>query len=319
MSELTTHKVRIRRVCAEADGVRSLELVAADGRALPPFDAGAHIDVHLSDGTIRQYSLINTTATDGSYRIAVKLEPNSRGGSRQMHALAEGASLAISAPRNNFALAAGAKHSVLLAGGIGVTPLLGMAYRLSAQEASFGLDYFARSREALAFADEIEGSPLRKRARFHLGLDGEGVHAKLSELLSRLSADTHVYACGPAPLMQAVRDILTARPGATLHLEYFAADPDVANMPAGAFKVRLAKSDKQVTVGADQTIVEALRDAGIKVETSCEQGVCGTCLTQVLAGRPDHRDMLLTPEEQEEGKMLLCVSRCLDDELVLDL
>jgi vanillate O-demethylase ferredoxin subunit len=119
--------------------------------------------------------------------------------------------------------------------------------------------------------------------------------------------------------MQAVRDILTARPGPTLHLEYFAADPDLAGLPAGAFQVRLAKSGKRVTVGAEQTIVEALRDAGIEVETSCEQGVCGTCLTQVLAGRPDHRDMLLTPEEQEEGKMLLCVSRCLDDELVLDL
>jgi vanillate monooxygenase ferredoxin subunit len=319
MAELTTHKVRIRRVCAEADGIRSLELVADDGRALPPFDAGAHIDVHLPDGAIRQYSLINTTATDGSYRIAVKLEPNSRGGSRQMHGLAEGASLAIGAPRNNFALASGAKHSVLLAGGIGVTPLLGMAYRLSAQRASFSLDYFARAREALAFADEIERSPLQPQARFHLELDGAGVHTRLTELLGQLPAGTHVYACGPAPFMQAVRDILNVKPGATLHLEYFAADPDVASLPAGAFKVRLAKSEKQVTVGADQTIVEALREAGIDVETSCEQGVCGTCLTQVLAGRPDHRDMLLTPEELEEGKMLLCVSRSLDDELVLDL
>jgi vanillate monooxygenase ferredoxin subunit len=316
---LTTQTVRIRRIRAEAEGIRSLELVAADGGSLGPFEAGAHIDVHLGEGTIRQYSLINTTDSDGSYRIAIKLEPNSRGGSLRMHGLTEGEMLTIGEPRNNFALDRSAGHSVLLAGGIGVTPLLGMAYHLLAQDASFSLDYFARSREALAFADEIEGSPLKARTRFHLALSGEAVNDRLTELIHGLPPDTHVYACGPAPFMQAVRDIIAAGPGATLHLEYFAADPDIASLPAGSFRVKLAKSGKLVTVGAEQTIIEALRETGIEVETSCEQGVCGTCLTQVLAGRPDHRDMLLTEEEQRQGKMLLCVSRCLDEELVLDL
>jgi vanillate monooxygenase ferredoxin subunit len=316
---LTTQRVRIRRICREADGIRSFELVAADGHPLAAFAAGAHVDVHLGDGTIRQYSLINTNATDGSYRIAVKLEPNSRGGSRQMHGLSEGDVLTVGMPRNNFALAAGAKHSVLLAGGIGVTPLLGMAYHLTSRGASFSLDYFARSREALAFADEITGSELVAQTRFHLALDAEAARIKLTELLADAEADIHVYACGPAPFMQAVRDLIATKKGATLHLEYFSSDPDFASRPAGSFRVKLVRSNRLVTIGPDQTIVDALRAAGVTVETSCEQGVCGTCMTQVLSGRPDHRDMLLSETEQKDGKILLCVSRCLDDELVLDL
>jgi vanillate monooxygenase ferredoxin subunit len=316
---LTTQTVRIRRICDEAEGIRSFELVSADGAVLHPFEAGAHIDIHLGAGAIRQYSLINTAASDGSYRIAVKLEPQSRGGSRRMHTFAEGDRLTIGVPRNNFALEPRAGHSVLLAAGIGVTPLLGMAYHLLAQRASFTLDYFARSAETLAFAAEISASPLAARTRFHLALDGDAVRRALMQCLDGPPPDTHIYACGPAPFMTSVRDLVDAKPGAVLHLEYFAGDPEIANLPTDAFRVRLVKSGRTVTVAADQTIVDALRAEGIAVETSCEQGVCGTCMTQVVAGRPDHRDMLLTEEEQQEGKILLCVSRCLDDELVLDI
>jgi vanillate O-demethylase ferredoxin subunit len=269
---------------------------------------------------IRQYSLINPNDTDGSYRIAVKLEPDSRGGSARMHSLWEGDRITIGLPRNNFALAAGASHHVLLAGGIGVTPLLGMAYHLAKQAASFSLDYFARSSGTLAFAGEIAGSSLAPRTTYHLGLDGGATREALELRLRELPPSTHVYACGPAPFMRAVRDILAALPGAVLHLEYFAADPEPASLPAVAFRVKLARTDRTITVGTDETIVEALRSAGVAIETSCEQGVCGTCLTNVLAGRPDHRDMLLTDEEHEAGdKMLLCVSRSLNEELVLDL
>jgi vanillate monooxygenase ferredoxin subunit len=183
MMETTTRNVRVRRVCAEAVDVRSFELVGVDGRPLQPFEAGAHIDVHLGDGLIRQYSLINTTGTDGSYRIAVKLEPNSRGGSQRMHAIAEGDVLTIGLPRNNFALDPAAGHSILLAGGIGVTPLLGMASRLIAKEASFSFDYFARSQDAMAFADEIGRMALGSRSRLHLGLDGEAVGVELANVL----------------------------------------------------------------------------------------------------------------------------------------
>lgn len=317
---MTTQNVLVRRLCVESADVRSLELVAADGQPLQPFEAGAHIDVHLGGGLIRQYSLINTTGPDGSYRIAVKLEPNSRGGSQRMHRLAEGDALTVSLPRNNFPLDAGAGHTLLLAGGIGITPLLGMAYRLMEDGASFSLDYFARSRDALAFGDEIGGGPFTSCSRFHLSLDGEATRAELACRLDTLPSGTHIYACGPASFMQTVRDLVAAKPGPTLHLEYFAGDPLLAGLPAGSFQVNLAKTGKTVVVGADQTIVEALNAAGVEVATSCEQGVCGTCLTAVLAGRPDHRDMLLTEEEQQAGdRILLCVSRCLDQELVLDL
>jgi vanillate O-demethylase ferredoxin subunit len=190
--------VRIRRLRVETADITSFELVAVDGQPLQPFEAGAHIDVHLDGGLIRQYSLINTTATDGSYRITVKLEPNSRGGSLCMHRIAEGDVLTVSHPRNNFPLDPEA-HTMLLAGGIGVTPLLGMAYRLMALGASFSLDYFARSRDALAFGEEIGSAPFASRSRFHLGLEGEAVRTEFASRLDRAPPGTHIYACGPAP------------------------------------------------------------------------------------------------------------------------
>lgn len=316
---LTTQTAVIRRIRVEAADIRSIELVGADGRPFPPFEAGAHIDVHLGE-LIRQYSLINTTDADGSYRIAVKLEPNSRGGSRRMHALAEGEPLKIGLPRNNFALRPDATHSVLLAGGIGITPLLGMAYQLLACDHSFSLDYFARSNDPVAFAEEIRGTALAPRTRFHLGLPGEAVQRALATRLDTVPPIAHVYTCGPGPFMQAVREAVAAKPGLVLHLEYFVAEPPAQDLTAGSFRVKLAKSGTTIRVDASQTIVEALRAAGIEVETSCEQGVCGTCLTTVLAGRPDHHDIVLTEEEQKAGdRMLLCVSRSLDAELVLDL
>jgi vanillate O-demethylase ferredoxin subunit len=316
---LTTQNALIRRVCVEAEDIRSIELVGADGEPLQPFEAGAHIDVHTGE-LIRQYSLINTTANDGSYRIAVKLEPNSRGGSRFMHALAEGELLKIGLPRNNFALHPDAAHSVLLAGGIGITPLLGMAHHLLANDGAFSLDYFARSSDAAAFAAEIESTALARRTRFHLGLTSDAVKQVLAASLDTFPSDTHVYACGPGPFMQAVREAVAARPGLVLHLEYFTAELPAGDPAADTFRVRLAKSGMTVEVNANQTIIEALRAAGIAVETSCEQGVCGTCMTTVLVGRADHRDLLLTDAEHQAGnQMLICVSRSLDAELVLDL
>lgn len=318
--KLSKQNVLVRRLCVESVDVRSFELVAADGQPLQAFEAGAHIDVHLDDGLVRQYSLINTTDTDGSYRIAIKLESASRGGSSRMHGLAEGDALTIGLPRNNFPLDPTAGHTMLLAGGIGITPLLGMARRLVADGRSFSLDYFVRSRDALAFGCEIGTGPFTSSSRFFLGCDGAATRAELAARLDTALPRTHVYACGPAPFMQTVKDLVAARPGLVLHLEYFAADPALADLPSGSFRVKLAKSGKAVVVGANETIVEALVAAGIEVATSCEQGVCGTCLTTVLSGRPDHRDMLLTEEEQQAGdRMLLCVSRCLDQDLVLDL
>ncbi|SOE97122.1 vanillate O-demethylase ferredoxin subunit [Burkholderia sp. D7] len=316
---MTTQDALIRRICVEAEDIRSIELVGANCGLLQPFEAGAHIDVHLGELT-RQYSLINATDIDGSYRIAIKLEPNSRGGSQFMHRLAEGETLKIGLPRNNFALDLDAAHSVLLAGGIGITPMLGMAYQLLARGNSFSFDYFARSSGRVAFANEIRSTALAPQTQIHLGLTGEEVQRALATRLDTVPPNAHVYTCGPAPFMRAVREAVAAKPGLVLHLEYFAAEPPVQDLKAGAFQVRLAKSGTTIPVNASQTIVESLRTAGIKIETSCEQGICGTCLTTVLAGRPDHRDMMLTEEEQRAGdRMLICVSRSLDAELVLDL
>jgi vanillate monooxygenase ferredoxin subunit len=315
---LTIQNALVRSVCAEAADILSIELVGADRRILQPFEAGAHIDVYVGE-CIRQYSLINTTATDGSYRIAVKLEPNSRGGSQFMHALVEGDLLKIGLPRNNFTLQADAAHSVLLAGGIGITPLLGMAYHLLAKEQSFSFDYFARSGDPVAFAAEIQCSALASRTRFHFGMRVDAVKQALTVLLDSVPSNTHVYTCGPGPFMQAVCDAVAARPGLVLHLEYFGTKFTGVDSTARSFRVRLAKSGVTVEVGADQTIIEAMRAAGIEVDTACEQGVCGTCLTTVLGGRPDHRDLLLTEQQQKAGdQMLICVSRSLDAELVLD-
>jgi vanillate O-demethylase ferredoxin subunit len=237
-----------------------------------------------------------------------------------MHALAEGAPLKVGLPRNNFALHPEAAHSVLLAGGIGITPLLGMAYQLLARGDSFCFDYFARSSEPVAFAAEIRRTALAPRTRFHLGLSGEAVRQALATLLDTVPPNAHVYTCGPSPFMQAVREAVAARPDLVLHLEYFTADPAALDAAPDSFRVKLAKSGATVEVNAHQTIIEALRAAGIEIETSCEQGVCGTCLTTVLAGRPDHRDLILTEQEQKTGdRMLVCVSRSLDPELVLDL
>jgi vanillate monooxygenase ferredoxin subunit len=317
--KLTMQKVRIRSVRIEAADIRSLELVSVDDRPLAPFNAGAHVDVHVN-GLVRQYSLINTTDTDGSYRIAVKLEPNSRGGSQRMHTFVEGETMMVGLPRNNFKLRESAAHSVLLAGGIGVTPLLGMAYQLQGKNCPFSFDYFARAADVLAFAEEIRASRLSERTRFHLGLNGEDVGKALADRLRDAPRGTHAYACGPAAFMQAVRDAVSIEPGVVLHLEYFAVESVARDIVGGAFRVKAARSGTTVQVEPGQTIVEALRVAGIVIETSCEQGVCGTCLTPVLAGRPDHRDMLLTDEERAAGAQILpCVSRSLDSELVLDL
>ncbi|MEI9923177.1 MAG: 2Fe-2S iron-sulfur cluster-binding protein [Bradyrhizobium sp.] len=172
----------------------------------------------------------------------------------------------------------------------------------------------------MAFASEIRATPLASRTRFHLGLDGDAVRQLVTSLLELAPANAHVYTCGPGPFMQVVREVVASRPDQVLHLEYFTADTPVSNAEADSFQVKLARSGAVVQVRGNETIIEALRAAGIEIETSCEQGVCGTCLTAVLAGRPDHRDLMLTEEEQRAGnQMLLCVSRSLDPELVLDL
>jgi vanillate O-demethylase ferredoxin subunit len=315
--------VRVVRKRTEADGICSFELASADGTALPAFAAGSHVDVQLPAGTVRQYSLCNDPSESHRYLIAVLREAASRGGSAAMHDLVhEGSMLAISPPKNHFALAHDASAHLLMAGGIGVTPILCMAERLATMGAAFEMHYAARTLSRMAFVERIARSRFAARVRLHLD-DGDAAHKlDITGVLAAQPAGTHVYVCGPRGFMDAV--IGAARtagwPDSRVHFEYFAAGDTAPRSGDGAFEVLLASSGRVVAVQPDQSVIAALASAGVVVPTSCEQGVCGTCLTRVIDGTPDHRDSYLTPEEQAAcDQFLPCCSRSRSPRLVLDL
>ena len=318
MADLT---VTVKSVKQETTEIKRFDLVAAGG-TLPAFTPGSHIDVHAGDGLVRQYSLCNGPHETSLYRIAVKQEPNSRGGSRAMHdRIREGDTLHISAPRNNFALREGARYSVLIAGGIGITPLLSMLQHLDARGDSFELQYFSRSPAHTGFHEFLSQKKFADKVGFHYALEPDTVRAYLRKHLWHHQEGAHLYLCGPRPFMDMVEQTaaITWSPE-SVHLEYFSADPEALAGPRGVFKVRLARAGGEFEIPADQSIVSALAERGIQIETSCEQGVCGTCLTGVLEGEPDHRDVFLTDDEKRAcDRMTPCVSRSKSPVLVLDL
>lgn len=311
--------VRIARKEAIARDIVLLELASATGDALPAFSAGAHIDVHLPGGLTRQYSLCNPPWETQTYVIAVLHTPDSRGGSRAVHeTLDVGDKLTIGSPRNHFPLTSEAGKVVLLAGGIGVTPLLGMAEQLARDGCDFEFHYSARSTERMAFREQLRDA--RYGRRVHQYFDDCGPRLDLPALLAEPSPDTHLYVCGPSGLIDAA--LATARrlgwSEAQLHHEFF--NGAAANIKSASFEVELARSGRIIPVNADQSIVGALAAQGLQIPVSCEQGVCGTCLTHVVSGHPDHRDVYLTHEEQvANDRMLPCCSRSLTPRLVLDL
>jgi vanillate O-demethylase ferredoxin subunit len=312
-------RVHIARKSFEALDICSFELMDPQGRALPPFAAGAHIDVHPDGGPVRQYSLCNDSAETHRYQIAVLRDPASRGGSVAMHALETGQTLRISDPKNHFPLAPHARHSVLLAGGIGITPILCMAERLWLTGGSFELHYCTRSIARAAFVRRIRESTFAGRVHFYF--DDEGQRLDARKVLGKPQPDVHVYVCGPAGFMDSI--LSAARdadwPEERLHREYFAAAP--ANRhDDGGFEVQIASTGVVIRVSAEESIVAALANMGVEVPVSCEQGVCGTCLTRVLEGTPDHRDLFLTSDERARGDQFTpCCSRAKSARLVLDL
>lgn len=314
-------QLKVVRKRAEAEGIASFELARPEGGALPGFSAGAHIDVQLPGGLVRQYSLCNDAAESQRWRIAVLRDPASRGGSAAMHdAVHEGDLLTVSEPRNHFPLVH-AQRSLLMAGGIGVTPLLCMAQRLAATGAEFALHYSTRSPARTAFRDEIAASRFAHRVHFHHD-DGDAAQKlDAAALLAQPDPGTHIYVCGPAGYIEHV--VGTARAAgwddAHIHLEYFGAAPQ-DSASDGSFEVRLASSGRTVGVAPGQSVVQALQAQGVEILTSCEQGVCGTCLTRVLEGQCDHRDHYLTDEEKaRHDQFLPCCSRATTPVLVLDL
>ncbi len=313
--------LRVRGIRWQAEGIHSFDLAHPEGLDLPAVEAGAHVDVHLPGGIVRSYSLAGDPADRSGWTLGVLREPDSRGGSRAMHeAVRVGETLTIGWPRNAFALAAQARHTVLLAGGIGITPLKAMAHALAGRGASFELHYCTRSAGHAAFVEELRR--VVPPGRLHLHHDGgeRGRGLDIRALLARPAEGTHVYFCGPAGFMRACAEAAEHWPEGTVHSEHFKA-PEPAktgDAPAGSFEVRLARSGACVQVLADQTIVRALELAGHRVPTSCLSGLCGACKVQYLQGEVDHQDFILTDEEKTHC-LASCVSRARSGVLVLDL
>jgi ferredoxin-NADP reductase len=311
----------VRRITAPTPRIRLLELATADGAALPGFTAGSHIDVDMPIGEGRSYSLLNDPAETNRYVIAVLREELGRGGSAWMHdTVCEGDVLTVAPPTNHFALNEAAEAHLLIAGGIGITPIMAMVARLLRLGASFSLHYCARSPEETAFGDDLAA---RLGDRLHLYHDG-GDPARgldVAALLGRRAPGSHVYVCGPRGLIQAVRGATTAWPTGTVHWEAFSgSDEDTAPRTNDQpFEVELAKSGKVLMVGAGEKILDVLRANDVRVKSLCKDGVCGTCRVKYLAGAVDHRDDVLTNKQRTQF-LQVCVSRALPGErLVLDL
>ncbi len=298
-----------------ADRILLLELAHAGGGRLPDFLPGAHVDLHLGAGLVRPYSLCGEPMPDGHWRVAVLLEPASRGGSVAVHALRVGDGLRVGAPRANFGLVGGARAHCLIAGGIGITPLLGMAQRLARLGEAFTLHYCVRAEAAAAFLPELRQPGIAPSLRLHDASAGQRL-----DIEAALAAQpvAEVYVCGPARLLDAVAaaHARLGLPAARLHMERFNAAVAIGGAP---FVVEAARSGLRLEVPADRSAAEVLVAAGIAVPLSCEQGLCGSCLTPVLAGEPEHRDSVLSPAEQAANRVVaLCCSRARGT-LVLDI
>lgn len=325
----STMKVVVKERVQCGDKVVALTLNRPDGAALPEWDAGAHVDVQVLDKlgapAMRQYSLCGAQEPARDWRIAVLDECDGRGGSSWLHRHAQvGRELTVSAPRNHFALHSDASPAILVAGGIGVTPILAMAHALKARGTAFSVHYFARNQSAVAFTAEWQEGPLAVHSHITLDDMANGSRSDFSARLScEVTPDTHLYVCGPAGFMDAVVAELMTRglSPQRVHRELFSGaqlPPDDA--AAKAFEIELRSDGRIIHVASDRSVVQALAEAGIDVVVSCEQGLCGSCLTPVLAGLPDHRDQFMLPEEHERNDCFTpCCSRALTPRLVLDL
>jgi ferredoxin-NADP reductase len=311
----STLRLRLVAIRYAAEGIHLYEFASPDGAPLPAFTAGAHVDLHLPNGLVRQYSLCNAQDERHRYVVGIKRDAASRGGSSYIHEqLKVGAVVQVGVPRNHFALREDAAHTVLVAGGIGITPIACMAQRLAALGRSFEVHYGVRRREEAAFLDVLP----RERLQLHLDTEHGGAPLSVQALVARAPANTHFYCCGPGPMLDAFELACVGRPVDHVHLERFtAAAPAAAD---GGFTVQLARSGKSLFVAPGSTILDALRAGGVSIQASCEQGICGTCETRVLAGTPDHRDSLLSDEEKRANQvMMVCCSGSKGELLVLDL
>jgi vanillate O-demethylase ferredoxin subunit len=310
--------VQVADVRAEACDVMTLELRAVGGGQLPPFDPGAHLDLHLPNGLVRQYSLTNDWRERDRYVIGVGRAEKSRGGSDYVHSqIRAGMQLKISVPRNNFPLDPEAQRFLFIAGGIGVTPIMAMIRWCVAQSKPWRIIYAARSRQRAAFYEQICGLA-RSSAQFHFD-DEAGQVLDAAQAMSSWSSGERIYCCGPTPLMEAVKALSEQLPPDTVRFEWFTVPESDEPQESESFSVRLERSGREFQVPADKSILEVLEENGFEIPFSCREGLCGTCVTNVLEGEPDHRDYVLSDEERESGKMMtICCSRSKSPSLTLD-
>jgi vanillate O-demethylase ferredoxin subunit len=314
-------QLRIRSIIYLAEDINGYELVDPNGRDLPRFSAGAHIGVRLGDNIWRDYSLWNDPAERRRYCIAVLREKLGEGSRRLHDEIRVGDTVETSLPRNNFPLAETAERHLLLAGGIGITPVMAMVAELKRRRADFVLHYCTRSPAKTAFRDELDLLAAMGKVVFHYDDGDPAKGLDIAALLCEPQAGTHLYYCGPAGMMAAAKAASAHWPAETVHCEYFsgpAAAPPARLEDDRPFMVRLAKRGGEYEVMPGETIIEVLRRHGVETRTSCELGYCGTCLTRYLAGEPDHRDPILG-EVARKTHLLICCSRAKSEMLELDL
>ncbi len=322
--------VRVRSVVGEAEDINAYEIVRPDGSPLPPFAPGSHIDLYFRDQRVRQYSLCGDPADTRRYWFAVQREPQGRGGSNAIFERVHvGRILAISEPRNHFPLHSDARRHLLLAGGIGITPMVSMIHHLRRTGDDFMLHYCTRSPERTAFTEALGELVADDRAAIHHDGGDPARGLDIAGTLEDYAAGTHLYYCGPRGFMAAVAAASAHWPRGTTHYEYFVPAPDqhapasptdgdIAGAIGVGFQVKAARSGRTFDVPDDKSIVQVLREHGIEVATSCESGLCGTCRTRYLEGEPEHRDLILDDQERRY-EVLICCARSHSPLLVLDI
>jgi len=292
----------------------------ADGGKLPPYSPGAHIDLHLANGLVRQFSLVAPNSDPDNYVVGVKRDAASRGGSRYIiEEMRVGDEIRISVPRNNFPLVENAEHVVLIAGGIGITPIWCMVQELAARKRPWTLYYACQSRQDMAFLDALQTLDPQS---VHLHFDDEagGKFLDLAGAIAAAPQNAHFYCCGPNPMLKAFEAAAASRPHGNIHVEYFTPKEDAASAHMGGFWVELARSGEEYFIPEGRKVLDVLFEAGVDVDYSCELGICGACETRVISGIPEHHDSVLSEEEQATNtKVMICCCGCKSERLVLDM
>ncbi|MDK9696906.1 MAG: PDR/VanB family oxidoreductase [Siculibacillus sp.] len=309
--------LRVHRIEWAAEGILEVDLRDPAGADLPAFTAGAHVDLVLPNGITRSYSLANDPVERHRFVLGIGLDPASRGGSRHVHRdLRVGELLTVLGPRNHFPLDETVAHSVLIAGGIGITPMAAMASRLAHLGRSFEFHYAVRDPSRAAFLDRVRGLA----PRFALHVDAEvGRPLDIAAIVAAAPAGAHFYCCGPLPMLAAYEAATAGLPPERVHLEYFKAKPVEAAAATG-FEIEIAGTGRVLEVPPEKSIADVLEAAGVKTGISCQEGICGSCEVKVVAGEPDHRDQVLTAAEKASGRtMMICVSRSKSPRLVIEL